>query len=85
MLIGYNNFVRIVKNAEANKEEKEKMLRKTEKRETVETVERERERATFKEVSFICDAKNSLKKLDHKMKMDIKFIFILWPIFCVQK
>ena len=50
--------------------------------ESVETVKRERERATFNKISFICAAKNNIDKKEIGYKMEtIKFVPILWPIF----
>ena len=57
------------KNAEANKEGEEKMAREVKKLKSFDAVERERERATSREVSFICAAKNNLNRIDYKTEI----------------
>ena len=57
------------KNAEANKEGEEKMAREVKKLKSFDAVERERERARSREVSFICAAKNNLNRIDYKTEI----------------
>ena len=68
------------KNAEANKEGEEKMAREVKKLKSFDAVERERERerATSREVSFICAAKNNLNRIDYKTEIKkLRFISAL--------
>ena len=66
------------KNAEANKEGEEKMAREVKKLKSPDAVERERERATSREVSFICAAKNNLNRIDYKTEIKkLRFISAL--------
>ena len=45
---------------------------------SLDTVERERERATSSEVSFICAAKNNMKRIDYKTEIKkLRFISAL--------
>ena len=53
------------------------MLKRTENLKNLDTVERERERALFSKIGFICDAKNSFMEIDYETEINEKFISVL--------
>ena len=76
----------MVKKAETNKEGEEKWQ---EKQKTLKVLtlqrERERERATSREISFICAAKINMNKIDYRTEIKkLRFISVLQSIFCAK-